>query len=320
MVLICHLQIGTRGGALRQLVACCGDGSRPVLIVLPRRDFDPSEVAVTWRVLQNAGNSLRFATPDGLPATADPLMLSGEALDLWGRIPGLRKARFLGLALRANADARRAYASMQESSAFGAPVPYAALRIQDYDGLVLPGGHWARGMRQYLEDTQLQRFVSEFFDADKPVAAICHGVVLAARSISARTGKSVLYGRRTTALTWRLEKAAWLTMKYFGRVWDPAYYRTYLETGSEPPGHRGVQAEVSRALASPADFCDVPKQAGNYWRKASGLFRDSDTDQRPAWVVRDRRYVSARWPGDAHTFAVEFAGVLTEFRAASANS
>jgi putative intracellular protease/amidase len=193
-------------------------GSRPVLIVLPKRDFDPSEVAVTWQVLKNAGNSVIFATADGLPAVADPLMLSGEELDLWGRIPVLRKAKVLGLALRANSDARRAYASMQDSPSFRAPVAYSTLRIDQYDGLVLPGGHWARGMREYLEDTALQRFVGDFFEADKPVAAICHGVVLAARSLSARTGKSVLYGRKTTALTWRLEKAAWITTKYFGRV------------------------------------------------------------------------------------------------------
>jgi putative intracellular protease/amidase len=290
-------------------------GSRPVLIVLPKRDFDPSEVAVTWKVLGNAGNSVIFATPDGLPAAADPLMLSGEQLDLWGRIPALRQLKVLGLALRANADARRAYASMRTSPSFGAPVPYSTLRIDQYDGLVLPGGHWARGMRQYLEDTHLQRFVGDFFDADKPVAAICHGVVLAARSPSKRTGHSALYGRKTTALTWRLEKAAWSTMKYFGRFWDPAYYRTYLEADSEPLGYRSVQAEVSRALASPTDFCDVPKQAADYFRKTSGLFRDSDRDLRPAWVVCDRRYVSARWPGDVHAFAAAFAGVLEEFRA-----
>ena len=30
----------------------------------------------------------------------------------------------------------------------------------------------------------------------------------------------------------------------------------------------------------------------------------------PAFVVRDRNYVSARWPGDAHTFAKTFAGML----------
>jgi putative intracellular protease/amidase len=294
-------------------------GSRPVLIVLPKRDFDPSEVAVTWKVLKNAGNSLIFATADGLPAAADPLMLSGEELDLWGRIPVLRKAKVLGLALRANGDARRAYALMQNSPSFRSPVAYSTLRIDQYDGLVLPGGHWARGMRQYLEDPPLQRFVADFFEADKPVAAICHGVVLAARSLSARTGKSVLYGRKTTALTWRLEKAAWITTKYFGRVWDAAYYRTYLESASEPSGYRSVQAEVSRALASPDDFCDVAKKAVDYFRKTSGLFRDSDKDQRPAWVIRDRRYVSARWPGDVHTFAAEFGAVLEEFRVTSIN-
>jgi putative intracellular protease/amidase len=291
--------------------------SRPVLIVLPKRDFDPSEVAVTWRVLVDAGNSLVFATPDGLPAAADPLMLSGEELDLWGRIPILKRVKILGLALRANANARRAYASMWASPSFLNPVPYSTLRVDQYDGLVLPGGHWARGMRQFLEDQRLQRFVGDFFDADKPVAAICHGVVLAARSVSRRTGRSVLYGRKTTALTWRLEKAAWSAMKYFGRVWDPAYYRTYPEVDTEPLGYRSVQAEVGRALASPDDFCDVPNDAGDYFRKTSGLFRDNDKDERPAWVVRDGRYVSARWPGDVHAFAAAFAAVLAEFRTAA---
>jgi putative intracellular protease/amidase len=188
----------------------------------------------------------------------------------------LRKIKLLGLGLRANSEARRAYASLRASPSFGGPVPYSTLHVDQYDGLVLPGGHWARGMRQYLEDQQLQRFVGDFFDADKPVAAICHGVVLAARSVSKRTGHSVL-----------------------------------------SLGYRSVQAEVSRALASPADFCDVPKEAGDYFRKTSGLFRDSVEDERPAWVVRDRRYVSARWPGDVHAFAVAFAAVLAEFRAAA---
>jgi hypothetical protein len=32
-------------------------------------------------------------------------------------------------------------------------------------------------------------------------------------------------------------------------------------------------------------------------------------------LVRDGNYVSARWPGDAHTFARLFANVLTEHRA-----
>src|SRR5277367_4703829 len=286
--------------------------SRQVLIVLPQRDFDPSEVAVTWKTLAARGHRVAFATPDGRPATADPLMLSGEGLDLWGRFPGLRKIKCLGLMLRANADARHAHALMLKDPAFLRPVGYSSLRIDGYDGLVLPGGHWARGMRRYLEDASLQRFVGDFFDSGKPVAAICHGVVLAARSASAKTGKSVLFGRKTTALTWKLENAAWTAMKTFGRVWDPDYYRTYLEADSEPRGYRGVQAEVTRALASTEDFKDVPDSAADHFRKASGLFRDSGGDARPAWVVRDGRYVSARWPGDVHSFAAAFAAVLAE--------
>jgi len=281
-------------------------------MVLPQRDFDPSEAAVTWKILNDARHRVVFATPDGLAPSADPLMLGGEGLDLWGRIPVLRKLKLLGLLLRANADARRAYAQMQMSPDFLHPVSYANLTVTEYDGLVLPGGHWARGMRQYLEDPLLQRFVADFFDADKPVAAICHGVVLAARSISTRTGKSVLSGRKTTALTWTLEESAWSMMKFLGRVWDPNYYRTYLESGSEPKGYRSVQAEVTRALAAPADFCDVPQDATDHFRKASGLFRDSSEDLRPAWVIRDGRYVSARWPGDVHSFATAFVAVLAE--------
>ncbi len=128
-----------------------------VLIVLPQRDFDPSEVAVTWKILSGEGHRVNFATPDARPASADPLMLAGEGLDLWGRVPHLRKIKLLGLLLRANADARRAYAQMQNSAAFLHPVAYTNLAVAGYDGLVLPGGHWARGMRRYLEDPALQR-------------------------------------------------------------------------------------------------------------------------------------------------------------------
>jgi hypothetical protein len=33
------------------------------------------------------------------------------------------------------------------------------------------------------------------------------------------------------------------------------------------------------------------------------MVRDTTTDSRPAFVVDDGDYVSARWPGDTHTFA-----------------
>ncbi|WP_211462018.1 DJ-1/PfpI family protein [Collimonas silvisoli] len=284
--------------------------SKIVLIPIPNLDFDPSEVAVSWRILTERGHAVVFATPDGRPAAADPLMLSGEGLDIWGFIPFLKKIKLLGLTLRANAAARADYAALQGDRAFQTPLTYAELQVADYDGLLLPGGHNARGMRAYLESQPLQHFVGAFFDSGKPVAAICHGVVLAARSLSPRTGKSVLYGRKTTALTWKLECSAWTLMKFCGRFWNPAYYRTYGEQAGEAAGHRGVQAEVIRALAQPDDFIDVAPATPDYFRKSSGLFRDSTNDIRPAFVVQDGNYISARWPGDAHHFATTFARLL----------
>ena len=279
---------------------------------LPALDFDPSEAAVSWQVLTAAGHRVVFATPDGWMAQADSRMLTGEGLDLWSFVPGLRLVRLVGLVLRANAAARAAHASMVQESAYRWPESYGQLEASSFDALILPGGHRARGMRAYLEDERLHLLVAAFFDADKPVAAICHGTVLAARSQSTRTGKSVLFGRRTTGLTWQLERSAWLTMKLFGRFWDADYYRTYPELPGEPIGFRSVEAEVRRALADPGDFLDVDRGAEGYFRKVSGLFRDSLKDDRPAWVVRDGKYLSARWPGDVHTFARAFARILME--------
>ncbi|HTV85342.1 MAG TPA: type 1 glutamine amidotransferase domain-containing protein [Dyella sp.] len=279
-----------------------------VLIPLPHRDYDPSEVAVPWRVLTQARHRVVFATPDGGMAMADPIMLSGEGLDLWGWIPGLRKIPLIGLLLRANHDARRDHAALVTDAAFGAPLRWDALHAGAFDGLLLPGGHCARGMRSYLESKLLKNLVAEFFAADKPVAAICHGVLLAARS-QRSDGRSVLYGRRTTGLTWALEKSAW-SLTRITRFWDPDYYRTYRETSDQPAGYMSVQQEVSRVLADPADFLDVPKGAPQYGRKASGLVRDSDADDTPAFIVRDGHYLSARWPGDVHRFAREFAAML----------
>ncbi len=282
-----------------------------VLVPLPRTDFDPSEVAVSWRILRDAGHEVVFATPDGAAASADPVMTTGVGLDFWSRVPGLKRLKLVGLLLRADRNARSAWCELVDNAAFRAPLLHAQIHAGDCGGLLLPGGH-AQGMREYLESAALQRVVAEFFDAGKPVAAICHGVVLAARSMSTKTGKSVLYGRRTTALTWKLEHSAWLLSRYAGRWWDRDYYRTYREAPGERDGYRGVQAEVTRALARPEDFVDVPGGASDHFRKASGLFRDTPSDDRPAFIVRDGNYLSARWPGDVHTFARMFAAMLAE--------
>lgn len=248
-----------------------------VLVPLPRADFDPTESGVPWRILAEAGHACVFATPDGQPARADVRMLRGTGLGL------------LGPLLRAQAGAVADYERMVASPAFRAPLSWDAIAAADaarpFDALLLPGGH-APGMREYLESAALQSIVARFFARQRPVAAICHGTVLAARS-RGPDGRSVLHGRRTTGLTRQLEMLAWRLTRH--RLGD--YYRTYPRT---------VQEEVTFVLASPADFVAGPP----------ALLRDSDAHPGRGFIVRDGAYLSARWPGDAHRFAHELARML----------
>lgn len=280
-----------------------------ILMPLPACDFDPTEVAIPWRVLSRLGHRIVFATPDGETGEADKIMLDGGGLDPWGKVPVLRRLPLLGLLLRANADARSAYRELEAKDAFRHPVRWDGIDANEYEALVLPGGHRARGMREYLESPVLHGLVASFFSAGKPVGAICHGVLLAARSRDSN-GASVLYGRKVTSLTWAQERAA-DSLARVGRWWDPSYYRTYQEEADQPAGYMSVEQEVTRALGTDGSFVDVPKTSPHASRKTLGLHRDSEQDRRPSWVVVDGNLVTARWPGDAHAFAHAFGRQLS---------
>ena len=214
-----------------------------------------------------------FATPDAKPAQADQRMINGNGL-------GILRPFFI-----ADKNGRSAYAEMQQSREFQSPIGYDDISIKSFDAILLPGGH-AQGMKPYLVSTQLQRLIVEHFTAQKPTAAICHGVVLAARSLR-EDGKSMLHGFKSTALLQKQEMLAW----QITRTWLGNYYRTYDQS---------VQEEVTAALAKPEDFLEGPLP----------LTRDSDENLKPGFVVKDRHYLSARWPGDAHRLAHELHAML----------
>jgi putative intracellular protease/amidase len=282
-----------------------------VLIPIPDRDFDPTEVAVSWRVLTDNGHRVVFATESGNPGAADDIMVTGRGLDVWSALPVLGAIPVIGLALRANKDGRTAYRDMLRSAEFQRPVSWTQASLDGIDALLLPGGHRARGMRSYIDSATLQRLVVDAFARGVIVAAICHGVLLAARSTDPAAGQSVLYGRKTTALTWALERTAWRLTR-LTRFWDPNYYRTYTEEPGQPGGYMSVQSEVTRALKDPSDFRDVERGSPHWRLKSSGMVRDTATDSRPAFVVDDGTYLSARWPGDTHTFATVLSQKLKE--------
>lgn len=246
---------------------------KTVLVPLPDRDFDTTEVAVPWKLLTERGHRVVFATERGGEAPeTDPLLLRGV---LFGQ-------------LGAEPEPKRFYREMEEDPAFRKPISWASVQPAEFDGLLLPGGH-APGMKQYLGSAELQWKVVQFWRTQRPVAAICHGTLVLARSIEPETRRSVLWKERTTCLPYYMEEVAWRLTRW--KLGD--YYRTYPLF---------VEEEVRGALESPASqFLRGP---------VSLVRRGTREDHRAAFVVQSGRYLSARWPGDAYLFAERFAEML----------
>lgn len=243
-------------------------GMKKVLIPIPTKHFDPSEVTIPWKIFTSNNVSVTFATPDSGEASCDQTMLTGKGLGLLAGI------------LACSKEVQQNYQEMIQTYEYQHPLAWKDCKAENFDGVLLPGGH-DKGCREYLESSILQAFVRDCFEQQIVVGAVCHGVLLAARSKRA-DGKSVLYGRKTTGLLASQELAAYrLTCMWLGD-----YYLTYPIT---------VQDEVTPMLERPEDF--IPG-------RSPGITRDSMDDyMRPGLnnhVVRDGHYVSARWPGDCH--------------------
>jgi len=249
-----------------------------VLVPLPDTDFDTTEVAVPWKLLTEAGHEVVFATEVGGSAPrCDQRLIDGV---LFGQ-------------LGAEPEPIAFYRELERDERFRAPLSWRGLDVTSFDGLLLPGGH-APGMRQYLGSAELQGGIARFWATGKPVGAICHGVLVLARSKDPRSGESVLADKRTTCLPKYMERGG-----YFATAWRLGrYYRTY-------PAY--VQDEVVAALNDEAQFVRGPRT----------LRRGTRDDHGPAFVVEDGNYVSARWPGDVHTFAKTFDAVVREYYAAA---
>lgn len=195
-----------------------------VIIPLPDKDFDTTEVSVPWKRFTENGFQVTFATENKNVAETDPLLLTGV---IFGQ-------------LAAKKEVIEIYREMQKSVEFQNPIAWSEINPAEFDVLHLAGGH-AKGMKQYLESKILQEKIAEFFRFGKLIGSVCHGGVLLARSIDNKTGKSVVYERNLTALTKILERTA-----YFLTAWKHGtYYRTYPEY---------VQDEVVRNLKNRNQF------------------------------------------------------------------
>ena len=234
-----------------------------ILMPLPDQDFDPTEAATPWKVCTSRGWRVAFSTEHGNVAQADPLKLKGP-------LPGL---------LSAGAKAQAAYGQMSQDPAYQHPIPYAEIDPDRNQATLLPGGDTPR-MRQYLESSVLQRKVLQFWQQGKLIGAICHGVLVLARTIDPQTGRSVLYGHKVTALPKSLDRAGYLLDSWLLR-------RGYVMYSC------CVAEEVRACLERPEDLSNGPSILVPY-------------------VVSDGNLITSRWYMDAELFSERFADELQQ--------
>ncbi|RLD73444.1 MAG: hypothetical protein DRJ10_17830, partial [Bacteroidetes bacterium] len=78
------------------------------------------------------------------------------------------------------------------------------------------------------------------------------------------------------------------------KLWMKDYYLTYPEIT--------VEDEVTSVLSD----------SSNFLKGSSPLFRDNFTHLKRGFIVKDRNYISARWPGDIYNFSLEFIKMIKD--------
>ncbi len=237
-----------------------------ILMPLPDYDFDVTEASIPWKACTSRGWRVAISTEHGNVAQGDPFKLKGP-------LPG-QLGELLGLGTKAHA----AYREMIKDPDYQHPIPYAEIDPDQHLALLLPGGDTPR-MRQYLECPVLQNKVLQFSQQSKLIGAICHGILVLARTINPQTGCSVLYGHKVTALPQSLDRFGYLLTRILRRE-----YLTYSCS---------VEAEVRACLERPEDFSS--------WQSILSPY-----------VVSDGNLITSRWYMDAHVFAERFAQMLEQ--------
>ena len=121
---------------------------------------------------------------------------------------------------------------------FGINKDFDAVNPADYDGLYIAGGRSAEYIRL---NKRVIEIVQHFFESNKPVAAICHG-------IQVLTAAKVLQGRTLTAYV-----AVGPDIELAGGIWknipaDQAVVDGNLVTSPAWPGHQEILKEFYKLL------------------------------------------------------------------------
>ena len=141
-------------------------------------------------------------------------------------------------------------------------VKLADVRAEDYDAIFYPGGHGP--MWDLTEDANSIALIEAFYNAGKPVAAVCHAPAVLHRAKF--NGRPLVEGKRVTGFTNSEEEAVHLTkvvpflvedeLKRLGGLYEKAEdWQSFvivdgrLITGQNPASSRAAAQELLKLLA-----------------------------------------------------------------------
>jgi putative intracellular protease/amidase len=260
---------------------------KTILIPLPDTDVDAGETALPWKIYkQFYGFDVKFSTENGKKAQVDLIPLDGTGLD------SIMSVIFRIFPFMHETVIKDYTKEMEQDPSFINPIKWADLDMTKFDAVWIPGGH-AQGMRHLLGSTVIQQKMSEFWELKKPVAAVCHGVILLARTIDKNTGKSVLFNRKTTSVSNYMERLAQLVT-----TWKMGnYYKTYDEM-TEDEVKRAVFNAKTVKEANDQNMIKMLYDAG-----PMNFSKGSLEDPFKGFVVEDENYISGRLPADVPLLA-----------------
>ncbi|VUC27749.1 unnamed protein product [Clonostachys rosea] len=241
------------------------------IILMSDYGHDPTETAVPYMAMKEAGFDVQFATEIGKQPECDKLMLKGLTQKLLG----------------ATRSVIEKYHEMFKSAEIQEPLSWSApdFTLDSFDLVLFPGGH-DKGVRQVIDSPRVHQLVLDYFPktkkpSRKAVAAICHGVMALSESQDA-SGVSAISQCTTTTLPAGMEQTIfWGTWAFLGD-----YYKTYGAWSEN------TATSVQKALAD-------PKQLKTSMFSTPFVIEDEN-----------HNYISARYPGDAELFGQKIVALV----------
>ncbi len=110
--------------------------------------------------------------------------------------------------------------------------------VNDYDGLFIPGGRAPEHIR--LDKSVVEK-VEHFIANDKPIASVCHGILVLAATDALKNRKASCYP--ACSLDVKLAGGEWVDVGY-----DGVYSDGNLVTAAAWPAHPALMAEFIKKL------------------------------------------------------------------------